>query len=162
MDLLSSIPRTRFFVSEDNYAWDMAELVAALQANPAAAPRNPLSRAPFTEADVVAIVHHPLGRCLAAMQVSQRELKKGVRGEVVQRLEHLARVMLEDEDSMEASRVAMDEFAAYLATLPRVEREALFRLRVPARDRHTDLGYDASVGEMLRDAKANQVSLDDC
>ncbi|KAI4155057.1 MAG: hypothetical protein LQ340_001252 [Diploschistes diacapsis] len=158
MDPISTIPRERFFVSEDNYAWDMAELVPALKANSASALRNPLSRAPFTEADIEAIVHHPLGKGLAAMRVHQAEMLRGVRKETVNRLGRLARVMLEDEDSMEMSRVAMDDFAAYMATLPREEREALDGLRVPAVDQHTGWGYDASLGEMLGDAKANRVS----
>ena len=159
---ISTIPRDRFFVSEDNYAWDMAELVDALKANPAAALRNPLSRAPFTEADVTAIVHHPLGRGLGAMQVQQNELRQGVRKETVDKMAALARVLLEDEDSMEESREAMDDFAAYTATLPRQEKDALDALRVPAIDRHTGWGYDASLGEMLRDAKGNQVRLYAC
>ena len=154
---ISTIPRNRFFVSEDNYAWDMSELVDALKANPAAALRNPLSRAPFTEADVTAIVQHPLGLGLAAMQVQQNELRKGVRKQTVDKMAVLARVLLEDEDSMEESREAMDDFAAYTATLPKQEKEALDALRVPAVDRHTGWGYDASLGEMLRDAKGNQV-----
>ena len=156
---ISTIPRDRFFVSEDNYAWDMAELVDALKANPAAAFRNPLSRAPFTEADVTAIVRHPLGRGLGAMQVQQSELRQGVRKETVDKMAALASVLLEDEDSMEESREAMDDFAAYTATLPRQEKDALDALRVPAIDRHTGWGYDASLGEMLRDAKGNQVCL---
>ena len=159
MDPLSSIPRSRFFASEDNYAWDMSELAAALHANQSASLRNPLSRAPFTEADVTAIVHHPLGRGLAAVRIRQTELRRGVRQETVRRLETLAKVLLEDdEESMQVSRGAMDDFAAYVATLPRDEREALNGLRCPATDRHTGVGYDASVGDMLRDAKANQVS----
>ena len=157
MDPISSIPRERFFASEDNYAWDMAELVDALKANPAAALRNPLSRAPFTEQDVAGIIHHPLGRGLAATQVRQSELRRGLRAETIDKLGALARVLLEDEDGMEASREAMDEFAGYTATLPGPEKQALFDLRVPAVDRHTGWGYDASVGEMLRDAKGNAV-----
>jgi hypothetical protein len=50
-----------------------------------------------------------------------------------------------------------DEFVAYLATLPKAEQEAIDRLRVPARDSHTGQAFDCTIGDAVRDAKANRI-----
>ena len=154
---VSSIPRDRFFASEDNYAWDMAELVAALNSNPAASLCNPLSHSPFTQADVTAIVKHPLGRNLGATQVCQIKFKCGARRKAVDRLNRLSRIMLTAEDSMEAGQEAIDDLSACMATLPKPDTDALGGLSVSAGGRRIGWGYGWNVGEMLWDAKANKV-----
>ena len=55
------------------------------------------------------------------------------------------------------SRRAIDEFAAYLATLPRTEQQVIDSLKVPAKDSHTGNGYDCTIGEAVRDAQGNRV-----
>jgi hypothetical protein len=77
-DPVSEIPRDRFWVSEDGYPWDMEELAQAITSN-GGVMRNPLSRQLFTPSDVKAIVSHRLGKPLAALQLAQSELSKGVR-----------------------------------------------------------------------------------
>src|SRR5204863_9577748 len=99
---------------------------------------NPLSRQMFTPNDVRAIVQHPLGNRLAALQVEQSMLSQGLRPKTIEQLENLARVLLEDMslDSI-PSRQAVDGFLAYVATLPQAEQKAIDVLRVPAKDSHT-------------------------
>jgi len=156
-DAVSSIPRSNFWVSADGYPWDLAELATALKAN-AGVMRNPMTREMFTADDVKAIVAHPLGRGLAALRLEQAFLSKGVRGETITRLETLGKVLLGDqtEDSV-PSRLAVEAFLAYLATLPAAEQDAVERLKVPAKDSHTGLPFDASIGEAVRDAQGNRI-----
>lgn len=61
-------------------------------------------------------------------------------------------------DQME-SRHVVDGFLGYVATLPESEQQALDRLRVPAKDSHTGQAFDTSIGEAVRDAKANRVCI---
>jgi hypothetical protein len=115
-DEVKDIPRANFYVTEDNYAWDMDELVQAISANNGVL-RNPLSKDMFTPKDVKGILLHPLGKPLAALGVEQREMSKGVRAETITQMERLATVLLEDQSSDTVpSRVAVDEFLAYIAT----------------------------------------------
>ena len=156
-DAVSDIQRDNFWVSEDGYAWDMDELAQAITSN-GGVMRNPLSKVMFTPADVRDIVHHPLGQQLAALQIDQKKLKRGLRPTTIDEIAKLAKVLLEDMTADQVpSRHAIDEFAAYLATLPRTEQQAIDSLKVPARDSHTGNGYDWMIGEAVRDAKGNRV-----
>jgi hypothetical protein len=115
-DEVKDIPRANFYVTEDNYAWDMDELVQAITANSGVL-RNPLSKEMFTPKDIKGILFHSLGKPLAAMAVQQHEMSKGVRAETITRMEKLSRVLLEDQSSDTLpSRTAVDEFLAYIAT----------------------------------------------
>ena len=154
---IADIPRLHFWVSEDGYAWDMEELAQALKAN-GGAMRNPLSRQLFTPKDISAIVQHPLGKGLAAMQLEQSQMFKGVRPSTAEQLEKLATALLADmSDDQIASRKAVDGFLAYMATLPQTEQRALNELRVPAKDTHTGQVFDTSIGDAVRDAQGNRV-----
>jgi hypothetical protein len=116
LDPVSEIPRANFYVTEDNYAWDMEELVQAITAANGVM-RNPLSSEMFTPGDIKGIVGHALGKGLAALAVEQHEMAKGVRDETVSQMEKLAQVLLEDQSSDTLpSRKAVDEFLAYIAT----------------------------------------------
>jgi hypothetical protein len=115
-DEVKDIPRANFYVTEDNYAWDMEELVQAITANNGVL-RNPLSKEMFTPKDIKGILFHPLGKPLAALAVEQHEMSKGVRSETITRMEKLSCVLLEDQSSDTVpSRTAVDEFLAYVAT----------------------------------------------
>jgi hypothetical protein len=172
-DPVKDISRENFYVTEDNYAWDMDELVQAITAN-GGVMRNPLSRQMFTPKDIRGILVHPQGKSLAALQVQQHEMSKGVRPDTIEHLEKLAKVLLEDQSSDQlTSRHAIDEFLAYIATrrsissssliplliaaVPELEQKAIDGLRCPAKDSHTGNPYDFSIGEAVRDAKGNRV-----
>ena len=157
-DPVSEIPRARFWVSEDGYAWDMDELAQAIDSNRGIM-RNPLSKHMFTSDDVRAIVHHPLGERLKALEVNQRELRRGVRGKTAGMLSSLSKTLLRDDEEtgFVPSRRAVEEFKAYVATLPAAEQRAIDMLWVPAVDHHTGMGFDMSIGEALEDALANRV-----
>lgn len=115
-DSVKDIPRSNFLVTEDNYAWDMDELVAAIKAASGVL-RNPLSKQMFTPTDVKAIYMHPLAKSLAALAVAQKEMSQGVRPETILRMEKLSGVLLEDQSADTLpSRHAVDEFLAYVAT----------------------------------------------
>lgn len=115
-DEVKDIPRSNLYVTEDNYAWDMEELVAAIEAGSGVL-RNPLSKQMFTPRDVKGIYMHPSAKPLAALVVEQREMSKGVRPETITRLEKLSSVLLEDQSAETLpSRHAVDEFLAYIAT----------------------------------------------
>lgn len=156
-DAVADIPRIDFWVSEDGYAWDMEELAQAIQANKGAM-RNPLTKESFTPDDVAAIIRHPKGACLAALEIEQAQLKRGVRKETITRLRTLSTTLLDDmsENSL-PSHTAIDEFLLYIATLPKAEQEAIEKLRVPAVDSHTGLAFDDTVGDAVRDAKGNRI-----
>lgn len=115
-DEVKDIPRANFYVTEDNYAWDLEELVAAIKANNGVL-RNPLSKDMFTQKDVKGITMHELGKPLAALAVKQQEMAKGVRPDTIERMEKLSTILLDDQ-SVDAlpSRLAVDEFLAYIAT----------------------------------------------
>jgi hypothetical protein len=115
-DEVKDIPRSDFYVTEDNYAWSMDELVQAIQANSGVL-RNPLSKEMFTPKDIRGILMHPSGQPLAALRVEQREMSKGVRTETIDWMEKLSKVLLEDQSSDTIpSRKAVDEFLVYIAT----------------------------------------------
>ncbi|KAF2473745.1 uncharacterized protein BDR25DRAFT_281669 [Lindgomyces ingoldianus] len=152
---ISSIPRENFFVTEDNYAWDIEELVQALSSN-SGVMRNPLSKHLFSESDIQSILAHRLGQPLRPMQEAQHHMRKGFRPATIDWIVKLGRIMVLDQsDDAGPSRDAIDEFLAYVATLPKTERRAIDTLKVPASDRHTGQAYDYTVGESVRDAKAN-------
>jgi hypothetical protein len=156
-DPIADIARADFWSSEDGYAWDLTELVQAIEAN-GGVMRNPLSHENFTVSDVEAIVRHPHGKGLAAMQVEQSQLSKGVRHDTIRRMRELAQVVLNDQSAnSHPSHDAVDSFLGYMATLPAPEREALNKLRVPAVDSHTRQKFDMTIGDAVRDAKANQI-----
>lgn len=120
--------------------------------------RNPLSKQIFTSADIRAISQHPLGKGLAVLQVEQSKLKLGVRLNTIDELEKLASILLVDtsEDQV-PSRTAVEQFVAYLATLPDAEQNAVDGLKVPAKDSHTHMEYDWAIGDAVRDPQANKV-----
>lgn len=116
MEPVGEIPREDFYVTEDNYAWDLSELVQAITAN-GGVMRNPLSREMFTPKDVRGILTSPHGKPLAPLQAAQHDMSQGVRPETIARMEKLAEVMLaEMERDQMASRKEIDEFQAYIAT----------------------------------------------
>lgn len=157
LEPVSEIPRANFWVSEDAYAWGMEELAAAISSNRGIM-RNPLSKSMFHPRDVRAIVQHPLGKHLAALQVDQSELRQGVREKTIEKLDTLARKLLDDEtEDFEPSHRAIEVFAAYMATLPDREQKAIDELWVPATDFHTGLQFNMSVGQAVRDAQSNVV-----
>jgi hypothetical protein len=154
-DKIDDIPKQNFFVSEDNYAWDMDELAQALASNKGVM-RNPLSREMFSESDIRKILAHPLGQRLKPIRLEQSQLKKGARSATIDWVEKLGRIMLADQSVDAApSRQAMDEFIAYMATLPEPEQRTLNSLKIPARDGHTGQPFDYTIGESVRDARAN-------
>ncbi|ORY17009.1 hypothetical protein BCR34DRAFT_622179 [Clohesyomyces aquaticus] len=148
---ISTIPRDRFLVTEDNYAWDMEELTQSLASN-GGVMRNPLSRQLFSESDIRSILSHPLGKRLQQMQEAQHQLKQGFRVATLDWIEKLGSIMVQDQtEDAGPSRHAMDEFLAYAATLPQRERLAIDTLKIPASDRHTGQAYDYTVGESVGD-----------
>ncbi|KAJ4369909.1 hypothetical protein N0V83_005673 [Neocucurbitaria cava] len=156
-DEVKDIPRDNFYVTEDNYAWDMDELVQAIRANSGVL-RNPLSKQMFTPKDIKGILIHPMGKPLAALAVEQHEMSKGVRLATIEQMEKLSNILLEDQSADTLpSRKAVDEFLAYIATLPDLEQKAIDGLKCPAKDSHTGQAYDFSIGESVRDAKGNRV-----
>jgi hypothetical protein len=156
-DAVPDIPRENFYCTEDGYAWDMEELSQAITSNKGVM-RNPLSKHMFTPGDIKAILQHPLGQSLAALGVEQHKLKQGVRPKTLEEMDRMANVLMEDmaEDAMK-SRMAVDEFLAYIATLPEAEQNAIDNLRVQAKDSHTGQAFDGTIGEAVRDAKANRL-----
>lgn len=155
-DDVADIPRANLLVTEDNHAWDMSELAAALEAN-SGVMRNPLTRAMFTPDDVRRVLRHPLGARLAPLRLEQDQLKKGVRRDTIDRLARLSATMLADQTPDAApSMVAVDEFLSYVAGLPASEQKTLDELKIPATDSHTALAFDYTIGESVRDAKANR------
>lgn len=155
-DPVAAIPLAALLVTEDNHAWDMSELAAALTAN-AGVMRNPLTRAMFSPDDVRAILAHPLGAPLAPLRLSQDQLKKGVRPDTISRLAAVAATMLADQSADAAASLgAVDELLTYIAALPAAEQKTLDELKIPATDSHTGAAFDYTVGESVRDAKANR------
>lgn len=156
-DPVSEIPRDSFYVTEDGYAWDLSELSQAISSN-GGVMRNPLSHQMFTTNDIRAIVQHPLGKHLAALEIEQKKLKLGIRPKTIDNLDKLQTILLADQsaDSI-PSRHAVDDFMAYLATLPMAEQNAVDKLRVPATDTHTGQKFDTSIGDAVRDAQGNRV-----
>lgn len=161
-DSIADIPRENFLVTECGYPWDMEELSQALISN-GGVMRNPISKDLFTPNDIRAIVSHPSGKKLAAMQIRQDELLQGIRPKTIEQLDKLSKTILADmEDDALASRKAVDELHAYMATLPDAEQQALDELRVPARDKHTGQAFDTSIGDAVRDAQGNRICFHKC
>jgi hypothetical protein len=175
-DEIKEIPRADFFQSEDGYAWSMDELAQAITSN-GGVMRNPLSKEMFSTTDIRRIIQYPTGKQLAAMLLEQSKMSQGVRPATIDHLSNLADTFLTDmEEDQKASRLALgesheismmlfnhllifflDEFVAYLATLPQSEQDALDKLRVPAQDSHTGQEFDCTIGDAVRDAKANKI-----
>lgn len=154
-DRIEDIPQRNFFVSEDNYAWDMDELAQAIASNDGVM-RNPLSRQMFAESDIRMILAHPLGQRLKPLQMAQSQLKKGVRPATIDRIEKLGHIMLAVQSVDAApSQEAMDEFQAYVATIPEPEQQTINSLKIPATDGYSGQPFDYTIGESVRDAKAN-------
>jgi hypothetical protein len=111
----------------------------------------------FSAEDVRAVLAHPLGARLAPVRLEQDQLKKGARQGTIDRIAGLAATMLADQTA-DASRsmAAVDEFLVYVAGLPSGEQKTLDELKIPASDSHTGLAFDYTVGESVRDAKANR------
>jgi hypothetical protein len=53
----------------------------------------------------------------------------------------------------------MDEFQAYVATLPGPEQVTIDQLKIPARDGFSKQPFDYTIGESVRDAIANTTCL---
>lgn len=177
---LSTIPRSAFYVTEDNYAWDLSELAQAIAAN-GGVMRNPLSREIFTPGDVRGILAHPLGKVLAPLHAEQQSMAQGVRPETVERLEHLGLVMLgENARDQLGSRMEIDGFQAYVATctyfwiplwtsrkglradeytVPDRKQKTIEEFRCPAVDKHSRVAFDSTVGQTLQDAKATELCI---
>jgi hypothetical protein len=154
-DDVAAIPKENFFASEDNYAWDMDELAQAIAANNGVM-RNPLSKQIFSDADIKMIISHPLGKRLKLLQEEQGRLKGGFRRTTIDMIGNLGKLMLSDQSADAGpSRQAIDEFLASTLTLPDSELKALNDLKIPGRDRNTGQAYDYTIGESVRDAKAN-------
>jgi hypothetical protein len=154
-DRIEDIPRENFFVSEDNYAWDMEELVQAL-AHKEGVMRNAYSGDMFSEADIRKILRHPLAQVLRPLQLAQDALKKGVRPTTIEWVAKVGSVMRQDQSpDAGPSLKAMDEFLAYSATLPEGEQKTLDSLKIPAKDSHTGQAFDYTIGASVKDAKAN-------
>jgi hypothetical protein len=110
-DDLSEVARDDFWASEDGYAWSMDELAAAIKAN-GGIMRNPLSKEMFSPDDVKFILQHPKGKILAALQIEQSKLSKGVRPATVDKLDSLSKLLLQDQsDDQIPSRQAMGTFS---------------------------------------------------
>jgi len=158
-DRIEDIPTTNFFVSEDNYAWNMEELASAIATNDGVM-RNPLSKQMFSDSDIRTILAHPLGQRLKPLQLAQSQLRNGIRPETIDKIEVLGRIMLNDQSIDTApSRQEMDEFLAYTVTLPEEEQKTINQLKIPSIDRFTRQPFDYSIGESMRDAKANTTCL---
>lgn len=158
-DDVADIPKENFFVSEDNYAWDMDELAQAITAQDGVM-RNPLSKQLFTQSDIKHILAHPLGQRLKPMQLKQNQLKQGVRAATIEWVAKVGKIMLEDQSVDTApSRQAMDEFQAYVATLPSSEQETIKSLKIPGVDSTSRQPFDYTIGESVRDAIANTTCL---
>ena len=156
-DAVSDIPRAKFWTSEDGYAWDMEELARAITSGKGVM-RNPLSKQMFTRSDIRAIIQHPLGKGLQALQVEQRKLKHGVRSETIEELDRLAKVLLVDmSEDGKPSHVAVETFVSWLGTLPSGEQKAIDDLKVPATDSHTGIPFDMTIGEAVKDVEGNRV-----
>jgi hypothetical protein len=158
-DRIEDIPKRNFFVSEDNYAWDMDELAQAITASDGVM-RNPMTKQLFSESDIRMILGHPLGQRLKPMRLKQDQMKKGIRPATIGWIGKLGRIMLADQSLDTApSRQAMDEFQAYVATLPGPEQVTIDQLKIPARDGFSKQPFDYTIGESVRDAIANTTCL---
>jgi hypothetical protein len=151
---IEAIPRAQFFVSEDNWAFDMEELVMAIEAN-SGVMRNPLSRQMFSNADILTILGHPLGKRLKPLEEDQSRWRKGIRPTTIAKIDELGRTMLTDQ-SMDGgpTRIAIDEFLAFMVTVPSSEQQTIKRLKIPAVDKNTGQPFDYSIAESVTDAKA--------
>ena len=153
-DKIEDIPKANFFASEDNYAFDMEELAQAIAAQDGVM-RNPLSRQMFSESDIRTILEHPLGKRLKPLGEAQHRLKKGVRLATIAKIDELGDIMLNDQ-SMDAghSRKTIDEFLAFVATLPSTEQRTIRQLKIPGVDKNTGQPFDYSIAESVNDARA--------
>jgi hypothetical protein len=109
-DAISEIPREEFWTSEDGYAWSMDELSQAITSN-GGVMRNPLSREMFSTTDIRRIIQHPQGKRLAAMQLEQSKMSKGVRPTTIEHLETMSKTFLSDmSEDQKASRQVLGKF----------------------------------------------------
>jgi hypothetical protein len=152
-DKIEDIPKANFFVSEDNYAFDMEELAQAIEARNGVM-RNPLSLQLFSESDIKVILEHPIGKRLKPLEEEQHRQKKGVRMDTIIKIEELSKIMLADQ-SMDGgpSRKGIGEFLAFVATLPSREQTTINQLKIPGVDKNTGQAFDYSIGESVADAK---------
>jgi len=110
----------------------------------------------ISELDVRAILAHPRGQKLKSMQLEQSALKKGIRPDTIDRVARPAGLLLADQsDSAAPSRQAVDEFLAYVATLPDTEQKTINSLKIDARDSQARQAYDYTIGQAIADAKGN-------
>ena len=155
-DTICDVPRSNFWASEDNYAWDMEELAAAITAANGVM-RNPLSRDMFSAKDIRAILEHPHGKSLAVLHVAQEKLSQGVRPKTISAIDELAKMLLEDRSIDQIpSHKAMEEFLAYVVTLPQPEQDSLEKLQIPAKESQNGRAFDTTILESVHDAKGNR------
>jgi hypothetical protein len=158
-DKLMDIPKENFFASEDNYAWDMDELVQALASN-SGVMRNPLTKQMFSADDIRMILTHPKGERLKPMQLQQSQLSTGTRSTTIEWLAKLGHIMKTDQTQDSApSRKAMEEFQAYRITLPESEQKTIDQLKIPAVDGTSGQPFDYTIGESVNDAVSNNTCL---
>ena len=154
-DKIEDILREKFFVSEDNYAWDMEELSMAIKAG-GGVMRNPLSKHMFTASDIRLILAHPLGQQLRKLNTEQERMKKGVRAETINKIDKLGRTMLNFQQvDTSPLREQIDEFQGYLLTLSDAEQKTITTLKIPGRDSTSGQAFDYTIAESVGDAKAN-------
>ena len=113
---IHSIERQHFYVTEDNWAWDVPELAQAIEAN-GGVMRNPMTGDMFTTKDIHNLIMHPDGKHLAALQIAQQDLLQGVRPETITRMEKLAGIMVaQRSQNWSESWEQIGAFQAYVAT----------------------------------------------
>ena len=158
---VEDIPRDSFWVSADNYAWNVDSLLDRLleMGRPR---RNPLTRKLFTPADIRSLVAHPVGQTLAEEPLEGSTIGhvQGVRRTTLQQLAQLA-LALQPIGSFEqdAACEALDIFEQYVVTLPAEEQEALYNLRVPAANDPSKPTFDCPLGEILRESFETKAGL---
>ncbi|KAG9240632.1 hypothetical protein BJ878DRAFT_560323 [Calycina marina] len=133
-DTVTDTSKQNFWVKEDGYAWDLEELIQAIRIN-GGIMRNPMTKQMFTTNDIKAIVTHPLGKKLDAVDIEQKKLKLGMRPAMIDALDKLQTALMEDQNvDRILFRHAVDSFMAFMVTLPADEQNSLDKLRVPAVD----------------------------
>lgn len=116
---IEGIPRERFFVTADGWAWDVRELAAELMHRGEGADgvlRNPVTGAAFERDDVRRLVAHPFGRGLNVAGLDEEERRESEREEGVG-------VGESGGIEVRAARVEEREEAAVVQDLPSVEEE---------------------------------------
>jgi len=148
---VANIPRQNFWVTEDGYAWNMDELANALIAN-GGEMRNPINLRMFSNRDVQAITTHPMAKRINAPQPDVRTAPLNSRAEMIGKLDELSTILFADISAEQLpSRKGLEDFLAYLLTLPEPELQAIEELAL--------LGTEFTLTQLVRAAQARKVSL---